>query len=188
MAPDIDEVGRGGHIAEKSRPVGPAEGGVVFPAEGTYVIIDPPFVSEFESVTDGITDKQGQELLQPVRRRTEGRWKLPECDLELASERQGPPEKAFEGLFNIDQALDMRYEPAAFQGEGKVPRRLIAPPDEGLFERQTVERDIQLDGAKDGAVILEPSPLRQAVRIECPRPVGIGETAASYMNRGHALL
>src|SRR5262245_59629609 len=73
----------------------------------------------------------------------------------------------------------MRAELPELQGIGESRRRLRGPLLDCLRRWQAVEGVVDLDGLEAGGVVLEPSALRQVLRIHDPAPVAVHPSRAT---------
>ena len=81
----------------------------------------------------------------------------------------------------------MGNEPASLERKTEIRRRHTVPRIECRGTGKTVKGNIQLNRRKKGTVVLEPFCPGQLFRIERPRPVFIGKTAASDPQLGHGI-
>ncbi len=144
VAADIDEIGGERRLDQELRPVGHAEGDIVFPAEGSGFSAEPALLPEFQGVSDRISVEQFKEALQALTVGPEAGWKLPEDRPELLLQRQGRAKEAFQRLLRVAQPLYMGDEAAPLEAEDEAGRRLQPPLREGRRFGEAIEGDVQL--------------------------------------------
>ena len=145
VKPDINEISRHreihGHLQGTHRNMG----GGMFPKYGkTLVGLIPRRMTELDRMP--VFFRQFlQEGIQAFGVELKIGRQLPKDGAAFFLQKPGAVEKLFDRGAVRFEALDMRDEPAAFDGKNKIRRRTLIPALHHRFLRQPIKRSVDLD-------------------------------------------
>jgi hypothetical protein len=102
---------------------------------------------------------------------------LPESRAQGDPQLVDPVEEALHRVLDADEALEVRDEPAAFDGVAKPRRSALAPAAYGRLRGEPVEAVVDLDRREALRVVVQPAGASEPTRVEPAAPVVVRPAA-----------
>ena len=134
---------------------------------------------------DRCVRKQQQEVGQQRKVAAKGGWELKQKRPAPVPQHGDPFELRADGVADFAQPFDVRDEPVRLDGKAKSARRRVSPFCYEIHGWKSIERVVDLHGAKCGAVVMEHAIGREILGVKGALPLGVAEARGASVERSH---